>query len=90
MCLDYYACIVPPNGCPKDTPFKCPVKCDLKLELNIKLIVTANQCLPFRQLSPFPLPSDENRRHSLLKISPIKPRESGAHPLHHYLSLLPF
>ena len=22
---DYYACIVPPNGCPKDTPFKCPV-----------------------------------------------------------------
>ena len=22
---DYYACIVPPNGCPNDTPFKCPV-----------------------------------------------------------------
>ena len=22
---DYYACIVPPNGCPKETPFKCPV-----------------------------------------------------------------
>ena len=22
---DYYDCIVPPNGCPKDTPFKCPV-----------------------------------------------------------------
>jgi hypothetical protein len=22
---DYYACIVPPNGCPKEKPFKCPV-----------------------------------------------------------------